>query len=105
MFLRNLRIENLRSVKSVDVNFRANGKGNRKWTVLLGENGTGKTTVLRAAALVLDGSDALPALMPDPSVWVRFNSKRRGLKQHWQPSKAKHVRLVLELLMTPFLPP
>lgn len=43
----------------------------RKWSLLLAENGVGKTTLLRAIALVTAGSDALGSLLTDIDSWVR----------------------------------
>lgn len=71
MFLRSLRIENVRSIERLELDLTAADRRARKWTIVLGENGTGKSTVLRAAALVLGGSDVLPSLIPEPAVWVR----------------------------------
>src|ERR1051325_2073535 len=97
MFLQRLQIENIRSVKSVEVDFYGSGNGNRKWSVLLGENGTGKTSILRAAALVLSGSDALPALMPNPKQWVRFNSKSARIAATLSTAEGEAREIVLEL--------
>jgi recombinational DNA repair ATPase RecF len=41
----------------------------------LGENGCGKSTVLRAIALLLSGSDAMPELLGDPSTWIRLGEE------------------------------
>ena len=74
MFLRRLTIENIRALADLDLDL-SDGEGTRKWTFLLGENGVGKSTVLRAAALVLAGSDALPELLGDVDGWVRDGAK------------------------------
>ncbi len=47
----------------------------RQRTVLLGENGRGKSSALRAIALVLAGSDALTDLLKEPARWVRSGKK------------------------------
>lgn len=75
MFLHRLSLENIRSLSSATLDFSAPEGGVRRWTCLLGENGTGKSTVLRAAALVLAGSEGLPALLGDPARWVRLGRK------------------------------
>lgn len=75
MFLQRLCLENIRSLASAVLDFSAPEGGVRRWTCLLGENGTGKSTVLRAAALVLAGSEGLPALLGDPARWVRLGKK------------------------------
>jgi predicted ATPase len=73
MPLRKLVIENVRSIEHVEIDF-STAEEWRKWTVLLGENGTGKTTILRCAALVLAGSDALGELLKEPGTWVRHGA-------------------------------
>lgn len=70
MFLKSLRLENIRCFKHAEIDFDRAGGDNRKWTVLLGENGTGKSTVLRSIALVTAGSDALFELVGDPDDWI-----------------------------------
>jgi energy-coupling factor transporter ATP-binding protein EcfA2 len=76
MFLRELTIENLRSIENTRISFQADSGNARKWTFIVGENGCGKSTVLRAAALVLVGSDALPSVLGEIDSWVRFNAKQ-----------------------------
>ena len=71
MFLRRIVIENVRSIEHLDLSFDQ-GEDIRRWTFVLGENGTGKTTLLRSIALLLAGSDALPELIGSPADWVRF---------------------------------
>ena len=72
MFLKRLRIEDVRSIADLELSLVDDSGEIRKWTLLLGENGTGKSTVLRCIALLLCGRDALPELLrPDPSAWVR----------------------------------
>jgi predicted ATP-dependent endonuclease of OLD family len=86
MFLRRIRIKNMRAISELDLSFESSGTTDldevsgsrrelegeaRKWTLLLGENGCGKTTLLRAAALILAGSDALAELLQEPDSWIR----------------------------------
>ncbi len=75
MFLQHLRLENVRSLEDVEFDFCNADGSTRQWTLLLGENGCGKSSVLRAAALVLAGTDALPELIGPSDAWIR-NSAR-----------------------------
>jgi energy-coupling factor transporter ATP-binding protein EcfA2 len=83
MFLRRIRIKNMRAISELDLSFESEGATDldavsgsqrelegdaRKWTLLLGENGCGKSTLLRAVALILSGSDALGELYKSPTV-------------------------------------
>lgn len=77
MFLRALRIENIRSLRNLELSFSADGGGSRRWTLLIGENGSGKTTVLRAIGLIMAGSESLPDLLNDPASWIT-NGTQRG---------------------------
>ena len=72
MFLKSIRVENVRAIAESELDFDDESGGTRKWTLLLGENGTGKSTLLRCIASLLCGRDALPELLGrDPSSWIR----------------------------------
>lgn len=79
MFLRRLTIKDIRSIVDVEVDFTSAGDESkiRPWTCLLGENGCGKSTILRAIALLLAGSDALPEIVGEVDRWIR-NGKDTG---------------------------
>jgi predicted ATPase len=73
MFLRHIRMRNVRSIHALDLPLRR-GAGGRPWTYLLGENGLGKTTVLRSAVLALSGGNAVAELVGDPDSWIRLGT-------------------------------
>lgn len=75
MFLRAITIENLRSLREMELSFTDSDGAIRPWTLLLGENGTGKSSLLRAIALVLAGENALPELLGDVSSWITNGQK------------------------------
>jgi len=55
VFIRRLRIQRLKLLRDLDLSFvDADGKP-RMWTVLIGENGTGKTSILQAIAMAAAG--------------------------------------------------
>lgn len=70
MFISALRVENVRSVRDLDLSFLQPDNRIRRWTLIIGENGSGKSTVLRALALVTAGSESLPDLLLDPDSWI-----------------------------------
>jgi recombinational DNA repair ATPase RecF len=51
----------------------------RRWTLLLGENGVGKSTLMRSIGLVLSGSAALAELIGEPESWIRFGEKEASI--------------------------
>lgn len=74
MLLRRLELENVRCFSShavVDFTHRREGGEPHKWIVVFGENGTGKSTLLRAIALALTGQPALNYLVPSAGSMVR----------------------------------
>jgi predicted ATPase len=95
MFLKRLVLENVRCFKSLDIDFELPGGQNRKWTVLLGENGSGKSTVLRAIALMLAGSDALPEVLGEPQDWVREGAKHARIDLEIETAKGEDRDLTL----------
>ncbi len=72
MFLKNIELVNFKCHASLYLSFDSgDGKANRKTTFLLGENGTGKSALLKAVALVTAGSSALSDLLGNPDDWVK----------------------------------
>jgi predicted ATPase len=56
MYLRTLQVNHLKLLRDVKLDFTdVDGKSIRKWTVIIGKNGTGKTSILQAAALAAAG--------------------------------------------------
>ena len=97
MFLRKVTIENVRSLELLELSC-VNGDGEvRKWTLLLGENGCGKSTMLRAIALTLAGSDGLAQLVGEIDSWIRPNAKfaRVIVELETQHGERRQAKLVL----------
>jgi predicted ATP-binding protein involved in virulence len=80
MFLEHLYLKNIRCLKELDLPLTDVRDGPRRWTMLLGENGAGKSTVLRSIALLLAGSDALPSLIGDTDSWIRFGAENAEIR-------------------------
>lgn len=80
MFLKRLRIRDLRSISDLDLSFVGSDGKTRQWTYLLGENGTGKSSVLRSVALALAGSDAATELVGVPDDWIKLGSKEATIE-------------------------
>lgn len=53
------------------MSFETEKEAARQWTILLGENGAGKSTILRSIALVLAGSKGLTEVIGDHDSWIR----------------------------------
>lgn len=63
--LRSLHVERLRSFIELDLDF-AKPSGSGGWTIFVGENGVGKTTILQAIALASLDTRAVSALIEAP---------------------------------------
>ncbi len=70
MYIREINIQNIRSIESFQMNFEEGKEAG--WHVLIGDNGTGKSTIVRAIALGLIGVKEIPALRLDYNDLLRF---------------------------------
>ncbi len=79
MKLTRLELKNVRCYEHLDIPFIITddeGKDQvRMRTIILGNNGTGKSTILRSIALALCGSSALGQLVGEPDNWIRRGKK------------------------------
>lgn len=80
MFLRRIALHDVRSVESLALDLAGSDGAARRWTLLLGENGCGKSSVLRAIALLLAGSEALPELLGEPDAWIRNGAAQCSIR-------------------------
>ncbi|MCA3011072.1 MAG: AAA family ATPase [Myxococcaceae bacterium] len=65
MYLERLRVQNVRLIESLELDFLRSGTP-RMWTVLLGENGLCKTTLLQCVALAALGVNKANQLLNSP---------------------------------------
>lgn len=56
MFLERIHIQNVKLIRDLEIDFAREDGGIRRWTVLIGRNGRGKTAILQAIALAAAGS-------------------------------------------------
>ncbi len=70
MYLQKITLQNIKCFEHVEIDF-TNGKDIRKWTVIFGENGLGKSTLLQAMAVALAGPIAIRELIPVAEGWTR----------------------------------
>ncbi|MCI5074875.1 AAA family ATPase [Oricola sp.] len=100
MFIESIAIENIRSLSTFEANFvtEDDKQDVRQWSLFVGENGTGKSTVLKAVGLLLAGSDSITHLIGNPSSWVRRGTEQgriaaRLRTSDWEP---RDIELVIK---------
>jgi len=79
MHLRRLQLENIKCFRNVDLSF-LEGNQPRRWTFLVGANGTGKSTLLKAcaAAFMVEAQHARPdprGIRPPNRSWLRSGTQ------------------------------
>lgn len=82
MLIRDLSLQNVKCLDpGTDLSFaRSRPDGvPHKWIVVYGDNGLGKTTLLRAIGLALVGEPALSALLPSAKGWARAGTRSAGI--------------------------
>lgn len=67
MYIKKAQIKNIRSIVDFEIDFD-NPAG---WHVLIGDNGAGKSTIIRSIALVLVGHEQAQGLLPNWNDWLR----------------------------------
>lgn len=67
MYLKQVEINNIRSIVHFEMNFQ-NEAG---WHVLIGDNGTGKSSIIRSIALALIGPDEALGIRPNWNEWLQ----------------------------------
>ena len=96
MFLKRIHLQHFRGFDDLEVHFDEGGK-NRKHTLLLGENGTGKSNLLRAIALVTAGSDGVGELLDVPDDWISFGEDQCQLSATLvtQAGQERQIKLII----------
>ncbi len=96
MYLRKLRVRNIKLLRDVELDFTREGLGDghpRLWTVLIGENGLCKTALLQAIALAASGPDRANQLADVPSLRdVRHPDEPAEIEAEFGFSESGHAR-------------
>ena len=96
MFLKELSLKHFKCVEDLTVSFEGE-VSNRKWTFFLGENGTGKSNILKSIALVTAGSNALGELLGNTDEWIKTDqiNCRIAAKLETQKGEIRNISLVI----------
>lgn len=85
-------IRNFRPIRELEVDLARSTSEQGPWTVLLGENGSGKSSILQAVALTLMGGEQRRALGIDARSYLRHRA-RKGLVQVFLTGRREPLEL------------
>ncbi len=75
MYLDQVVLKNIRGFEQLDFTLARPDGSHAGWTVFTGDNGSGKSSLLRAIAIGLIGPDAARAVLPEFRRWVRDDDR------------------------------
>jgi hypothetical protein len=75
MYVKSVTLEGIKKFKNLEFDFKRPDGGYAGWTVFLGGNASGKSTILKSIALALAGPDAGRLLLGSPTDWVGWIRK------------------------------
>ena len=88
-------IHNVKAIRDVDLDFTQVGSGRTPWRMFLGENGTGKSTVLQTIALTLIGAKSFARLGDakaiHPRDYIRYRCKSGWVKVQMTGFSGPHM--------------
>lgn len=85
MYIRRVALSAIKGFDEVDLNFEGESESLAGWTVITGDNGTGKTAFLKAISLALLGPEQVIALVPDLRGWIAEGEDRGTISVEVQP--------------------
>ena len=99
MFLKEVWLQDFVCHHHLYISFRGDDtkEGIRKTTFILGENGTGKSAVLKAIALLTAGSSGLSDIIGQPDNWIRLGQPFCSLKAVITTQKGEERTVKLEI--------
>lgn len=100
MFLKNIELINFKCHTHLKLDFTTDDIKTpiRKTTFLLGENGTGKSAVLKAIALITAGSNALADIIGNPDSWIQNKKSFCSIKADLVTAdgEVRHIELKIK---------
>lgn len=88
MYVKSVKLMNIKGFENLKFDFTRPDGTFHGWTVLVGGNASGKSTLLRAIALAMVGPDDGRQLMISPAGWLRLNATHgeTTLELTWDPA-------------------
>jgi len=84
MYIHSVKITNIRSISEFEMEFGDEYPG---WNVIIGDNGAGKSSIIRAIALALVGPDEALGLRADWRDWLKQGTSEGKISLYIDPTK------------------
>ncbi len=99
MFLKEIKLTNFKCHSNLELNFETgeSKKPIRHMTFLLGENGTGKSALLKAIGLVTAGSTALGELLGTADDWIKNGASFCGIEATLTTAEGEERKIKLHI--------
>jgi predicted ATPase len=83
MYIRKIEIKNIRSIADFSMEFPEGKEAG--WHVLIGDNGAGKSTIVRSVAAVLIGPEQIAAVLPFWDEWLSKGKSQGSIELQIKP--------------------
>jgi hypothetical protein len=85
MYIRRILLNNIKGFDQAELDFCPDGADYPGWSVITGDNGSGKTALLRAISMAILGPDDARQLLPDLRGWVAHDERRGTISVEIKP--------------------
>ncbi|MEO6832025.1 MAG: AAA family ATPase [Chitinophagaceae bacterium] len=98
MILKTLSLHNFKCLSDIQFSFEKSPKELRKWTLIVGENGVGKTSLLEAIALLTAGKEAFScAAANTEGLWLKAGTDSGNISATFSLGGKKEQSISLDL--------
>ncbi|HEX5784384.1 MAG TPA: AAA family ATPase [Burkholderiaceae bacterium] len=87
MYIKTIQLKNIRGFAHLNFDLTRPDGSHAGWTVFTGDNGSGKSSLLKAVAVALTGKETARALQPSFHRWVREGSAQGQIELTVVPEK------------------
>jgi predicted ATP-dependent endonuclease of OLD family len=81
MYIQKVTIKNIRAIRNLEITFPKPAG----WHVLIGDNGSGKSSIIRSIAAALIGPDEIMATLPNWNEWLSKGAEKGTIRLELQP--------------------
>ena len=90
MYIDRITLKNIRGFENLEFDLCRGDAKYAGWTVFTGDNGAGKSSLLKAIAVALTGRDVARSLQPSFHRWIREGAENQESKIELMISYAHH---------------